>query len=186
LRRERTIDALIALLHRRAAITPLVMVVEDLHWADPSTVEFLDRLSMLRNASLLTLLTARLDFSPSWSSPSAITPVQLRRLPHAEARRMIAAIAKTALPADVADLVAKTTEGIPLFIEALTRLVEQSPASAAGTGFSSGPVPTTLREALNARLDRLGPARILAEQARRMNPFLGRRAGRCTRAWPPR
>jgi serine/threonine protein kinase/tetratricopeptide (TPR) repeat protein len=162
-RRERTIDALIAVLHRRAAATPSVLVVEDLHWADPSTVEFLDRLSVLRSAPLLTLLTTRLNFSPSWSSPAAITPLQLRRLPQAQAAQMIAQISKTALPADVVELVAKTTEGIPLFIEELTRLVAQSPAAAAGTAFGS--VPTTLSEALNARLDRLGPARVVAEQA---------------------
>src|SRR5262249_49237035 len=67
LRRERTIDTLVSLLHRRAAAAaPLVFVVEDLHWADPSTLEFLDRLSVVGGTPLLTVLTARPDFAPSW------------------------------------------------------------------------------------------------------------------------
>lgn len=170
LRRERTIHALIAALHRRAELAPLALIVEDLHWADPSTLEFLDRLSALRNAPLLTVMTARLDFTPSWSSPAAITPVQLRRLPQAQAARLIAQIAQNALAPGVADTLVKTTEGIPLFIEELTRLVAQHSAETSGTDAASGAVPTTLLEALNARLDRLGPARVLAEQASVIGP----------------
>ncbi len=166
LRRERTIHALIAALDRRAeAHPPLIVAVEDLHWADPSTLEFLDRLSMPRNVPLLTLLTSRPDFSPAWSSPSAVTPLQLRRLSQAQAAQLIARTAPRELPTRVAELVARTTGGIPLFIEELTRLMANSPDSAADSSGGLGPVPATLRGALNARLDRLGPARMLAERA---------------------
>lgn len=170
LRRERTIHALIAALHARAQGAPLALVVEDLHWADPSTLEFLDRLSALRHASLLTVLTARQDFAPSWSSPATITPLQLRRLPQAQAAQLIAQIANEDLAEPVAQMLVKTTEGIPLFIEELTRLVTQHSAETTGTDAASGSLPTTLSEALNARLDRLGPARVLAEQAAVIGP----------------
>jgi tetratricopeptide (TPR) repeat protein len=166
LRRERTIDALVSLLHRRAATAPAVFVVEDLHWADPSTLEFLDRLSVLENAPLLTLLTARPDFTPAWNSPSAITPVQLRRLPPAETARLIAQVSGRDVPAEVVEQLVRQTDGIPLFIEELTRLLLGTPGGGGGKTLDAvmtGEVPTTLREALNARLDRLGAARGLAQ-----------------------
>jgi predicted ATPase len=170
LRRERAMHAVIALIHQLAATSPVVLAVEDLHWADPSTLEWLDRLSVLKGPRLLTILTARPEFSPSWSSPAAVVPVQLRRLGQAQTTKLITAVAGGALPESVAALVAKTTDGIPLFIEELTRLVTERPDAAGSGSFSAGSVPTSLGEAMTARLDRLGPARAIAEIAAVIGP----------------
>jgi serine/threonine protein kinase/predicted ATPase len=170
LRRERAMHAVIAAIHQRSAASPVVLAVEDLHWADPSTLEWLDRLSVLKGPRLLTLLTARPEFSPSWSSPGAVVPVQLRRLGQAQTTKLITAVAGAALPEAVAALVAKTTDGIPLFIEELTRLVAERPDAAESGSFSAGSVPTSLGEAMTARLDRLGQARAIAEMASVIGP----------------
>ena len=165
MRRERTIHAVVALLHARAATRPIVLAIEDLHWADPSTLELLDELSVLRQAALLAVLTARLDFTPSWRAPAGVTPLQLRRLSRADVARLIAEVAERTLPPELTDLVERSTDGVPLFVEELARLVAEREPASVSEAIRSGTIPTTLREALSARLDRLGPARALAEAA---------------------
>jgi class 3 adenylate cyclase/tetratricopeptide (TPR) repeat protein len=164
MRRERTVHAIVALLHGRAAVAPVVLAVEDLHWADPSTLELLDELSVLRTAPLLTVLTARPDFSPTWRSPAAITPIQLRRLARPDVALLMAAVAARPLPPEFAEVVERATSGVPLFVEELTRLVSADDGASIRTVTASA-VPTMLSEALLARLDRLGPARACAELA---------------------
>jgi predicted ATPase/class 3 adenylate cyclase len=165
LRRQRAIQALTALVQQLSIAAPVVLVVEDLHWSDPSTLEWLDQLSVLRAGRVLTVLTARPDFVPAWSAPSAVTPLQLRRLGRAQTAELIAHAARRPLPAHIAELVARTTDGIPLFIEEVARLVGERPDAPAGTLVSAMEVPTSLSEALGARLDRLGSARRIAEFA---------------------
>jgi serine/threonine protein kinase/tetratricopeptide (TPR) repeat protein len=152
LQKERTIEALVALLLRMAEQQPVFGVVEDLHWADPSTLELLDAtLSQVGNARVLLVLSARPGFRHAWPPSERLHRVVVERLPARLSATLIQeAAGKHALSEEtVAHLVAKT-DGIPLFVEEMTRMV------VGGGALPS--IPVTLHELLLARLDRL-PAR---------------------------
>jgi serine/threonine protein kinase/tetratricopeptide (TPR) repeat protein/ABC-type transport system involved in cytochrome c biogenesis ATPase subunit len=147
--KERTVDALVGLLLRMAAQRPVFGVVEDLHWADPSTLELLDAvLRRVEGARVLLMLSARPGFEHAWPESERLHRLGLERLP----ARLTAALVQEAaggreLPEEtVRQLVAKT-DGIPLFVEEMTHMVVER-----GTVAS---IPVTLHELLLARLDRL-------------------------------
>jgi predicted ATPase len=135
---------------------PLVIVIEDLHWADASTLEVIQLLAEQgQTAPLLLLCTARPEFRQQWPLRAHHTQITLNRLSARNVREMIAEVAaRNTLAGETVDAVIERTGGVPLFVEELTRAVLEGAAS--GTGRE---IPATLHDSLMARLDRLGPAK---------------------------
>jgi predicted ATPase len=152
--------------------TPLYCAWEDLHWADPSTLEiltlFLDQVPTTRT---LALLTFRPEFTPPWGARSYLTPLMLRRLDRPQVEMMVENIAGgKALPAAVLQQIVAKTDGVPLFVEELSKtVVESGLVAAVGDHYElSAPlpalaIPATLHDSLMARLDRLAPVREIAQ-----------------------
>jgi len=177
--KQKTQEALVAWLVEEAEQHPVYCVWEDLHWADPSTLEFLGLLlDQVPTARLLVLLTTRPEFTPPWSSRTHLTPLSLARLPRTQAGEMIEKITGgKPLPAEVQQQIVNKTDGVPLFVEELTKMVLESRLlrEANGQYELTGPlpslaIPTTLHDSLMARLDRLATAREVAQ----MGATLGR------------
>ena len=144
--------------------SPVLVVVEDAHWIDPSTTELVGQmLSDMASQRLFVLLTARPEFRAPWSHSSPMVTLPLARLSRRETEAMIRGVAPDDLPAAmVAQLVAKT-DGVPLFIEELTKSVAESRSN---IGFGAAiEIPATLQAALHTRLDRLAPIRQIIQVA---------------------
>jgi class 3 adenylate cyclase/predicted ATPase len=171
-RKEKTLKTLVAQVEGLAARQPMLMVVEDAHWIDPTSLELLD-LIVDRVASLpvLLIVTYRPEFTPSWIGRSHVTSLILNRLPRRQRAEMVAGVTEgKALPKEIADQIVERTDGIPLFIEELTKAVVESGVLAdAGDRYTlAGPsaplaIPETLHASLLARLDRLAPVREVAQ-----------------------
>jgi len=170
--KQQTLHALLTILLRIAAQQPLLFVMEDLHWVDPTTLELLSLLvDQGPTARILALWTFRPDFSPPWTGRSHLTQVTLHRLPRQQATEMTARVAhgKT-LPPEVVEQVVAKTDGVPLFVEELTKMVLESDLlqEREGRYALTGPlpplaIPTTLHDSLMARLDRLATVKGLAQ-----------------------
>ena len=170
--KKQSMEALLEILRRRAEQQPVLFVVEDLHWVDPTTVEFLNLLvERVADARIFALFTCRPDFRSPWSGNSTVTEVNLTRLPPDEAVELIRRVAQGKdLPGEIAaDVVAKT-DGVPLFIEELTKtLLESGLLEQQVDRYElAGPVPplaipNTLHDSLMARLDRLSATKGLAQ-----------------------
>jgi len=160
-RQSRTVEALVSLALALAARRPLLLVVEDAHWLDPSTHELVARLvDGCPSAPVLALVSARPGFASPWSQAEHVTRIPLGRLTRPKARALVEGVAGSARlsPELVAQVLART-DGVPLFAEELTRaLVEADHPSATA-------IPATLQESLAARLDRLGGAKAIAQVA---------------------
>ncbi|WP_163992661.1 protein kinase domain-containing protein [Pyxidicoccus caerfyrddinensis] len=156
--KQETLESLTALLLRLAEERPVLAEVEDLHWADPSTIELLGvLLERLPRSRTCLLLTARPDFRPPWPKGPSIRRLSLERLPAAIAGELVRkAAGRQELPSEtVARLVART-DGVPLFAEELTRTVVERPVSESEPARAlASSVPLSLRELLLTRLDRL-------------------------------
>ncbi|TMA72506.1 MAG: hypothetical protein E6J77_25275 [Deltaproteobacteria bacterium] len=147
---------------------PILFLVEDLHWVDPSTLELLGLLAEQgATAPLLLLFTTRPEFSAPWPSRAHHAQIALNPLSRREARAMVTRVAGgTPLPAETVETLVRRTDGVPLFIEELTRLVLQRGAGVGGRdGAAVREIPATLEDSLRARLDQLGPARDVAQVA---------------------
>ncbi len=151
---------------------PLLILAEDLHWADPTSLELLDLLlSSGQLVRAMVLMTARPSFAPSFKADADITTLALDRLSDADARQMALNLCDAvALPAAELDKVIARTDGIPLFIEEMTRMLLDVQGPVPGMGLAEGTtvglgVPDTLMDLLMERLDRLGPAKQLAQVA---------------------
>jgi class 3 adenylate cyclase/predicted ATPase/energy-coupling factor transporter ATP-binding protein EcfA2 len=170
--KQQTLQALLTILLRIAAQQPVLFVVEDLHWVDPSTLEFLSLLvDQGPTARILALFTFRPDFSPPWTGRAHLTQVTLNRLPRRQAAEMTDRVAhgKT-LPAEVVEQVVAKTDGVPLFVEELTKMVLESGLlqEREERYELTGPlpplaIPATLHDSLMARLDRLATVKSLAQ-----------------------
>ena len=163
--KERTLQALLQLLVAQAERQATVSVWEDLHWADPSSLEFLSLLiEQIPTTKLLVVLTFRPEFTPPWKSRSHLSQLVLNRLGKKHVEAMIAQAATgSALSAEVIEQIRVKTDGVPLFVEELTKSVVESVGSVGAQ--HAAPllaVPATLQEALLARLDRLSTARQIA------------------------
>ena len=108
----------------RAAQEPVLLIVEDLHWVDPSTLEFLSLLvDQGPTARILTLYTFRPQFSPPWPPRAHIAQLTLTRLPRPQVGQMVTAVAGgKALPAEVVQQIVTKSDGVPLFVEEMTKL----------------------------------------------------------------
>jgi DNA-binding NtrC family response regulator/class 3 adenylate cyclase/predicted ATPase len=170
--KQHTLDALVAWMLLEAERRPSCLVLEDLHWVDPSTVELLDRLvEQVPTARMLVLLTFRPEFTPPWPARSHTTHIVLGRLGRRHAEDMAVAVARgTALPDGILRQVADRADGIPLFVEELTKATLEAVATAERGETSPEPlrrlaVPATLHDSLMARLDRLGTGKHIAQIA---------------------
>ena len=163
MRRVRTLDALVEWTLALSRRSPLVLVVEDLHWADPSTLELLRRLVGRRSdLPLLCLFTSRVGVPEAWDQ-AEMTPLALGRLDVAHSRAFAVSLnASYDLPDDTLVQLADRGDGVPLFIEELVRGAAEA---VGGRGDALKELPDTLQGVLAARLDRLGEARVLAQAA---------------------
>jgi TOMM system kinase/cyclase fusion protein len=170
--KQKTFEAIVELLMRAAERGPVRLIVEDLHWADSSTLDLIDLLiERLSGARLLLILPFRPEFVAPWPHQAHITDLTLGRLSRAPTERMIQSVAggKT-LPAEVVEEIIEKTEGVPLFVEELTRMVLESPLLEERadrylptSALPSLTIPSTLHDSLMARLDRLGTAKEVAQ-----------------------
>ena len=172
--KQKTLHALLTILLRIATQQPVLFVMEDLHWVDPTTLEFLSLLvDQGPTARILALLTFRPDFSPPWTGRAHLTQVTLPRLPRRQAAEMTDRVAHgKGLPAEVVEQMVAKTDGVPLFVEELTKMVlESGLLQERDDRYAlSGPlpplaIPTTLHDSLMARLDRLATVKALAQLA---------------------
>jgi class 3 adenylate cyclase/tetratricopeptide (TPR) repeat protein/predicted Ser/Thr protein kinase len=158
-RKEKTFEALAALLLRLAAERPLLLVIEDLHWADPSTLELLGFvLERLRSARVLFALSARPEFQAPWSPHPSFPTLTLERLSPEHTATLARQVAREQELSEetVAQLVTKT-DGVPLFVEELTHMVLEQPSTGRPPSHALSSIPITLNELLLARLDQLTP-----------------------------
>jgi predicted ATPase len=170
--KQQTLHALLTILLRSAAQQPVLFVMEDLHWVDPSTLELLSLLvDQGPTARILALWTCRPDFRPPWTGRSHLTQVTLSRLPRRQAAEMTSRVAHgKVLPAEVVEQIVTKTDGVPLFVEELTKMVlesgllqEQEERYALTGPLPPLAIPTTLHDSLMARLDRLATVKAMAQ-----------------------
>jgi predicted ATPase len=169
--REETFRAMLEWLHARAARRPILFVVEDLHWVDASTVEFLGQfLAEGLHDSILTLLTFRPEFQTTWPAAVHQTSLALNRLTRRQAGDLMRQKTGAAVPEAVIDQIYDRTGGVPLFLEEFTKMVQESGAlHRAGEGgpragaLPAREIPTTLQDLMTARLDRMEGEREVAQ-----------------------
>jgi class 3 adenylate cyclase/pimeloyl-ACP methyl ester carboxylesterase len=172
-RKERMLEALLVQLEGVAARQPVLLVFEDLHWIDPTSLEFLgllvDRVAKL---PVLMILTARPEFAPPWSARAHLTVLTLNRLGRRHTATLAQRVSVKALPPEILDEIVARTDGVPLFVEELTRTVlESGLLEDEGERYGlRGPlptraIPTTLHDSLMARLDRLAGVKEVAQVA---------------------
>jgi class 3 adenylate cyclase/tetratricopeptide (TPR) repeat protein len=166
--KEKTLQALVAQVEGLAARQPVLMLVEDAHWSDPTSLDLLDliidRVSALR---VLLIITYRPEFSPPWAGRPQVTSLGLNRLAPRQGAEMITGVTGgRALPKEITDQIIDRSDGVPLFVEELTKaVVESGMLTDAGDRYTrTGPmaalaIPASLQASLLARLDRLAPAR---------------------------
>jgi class 3 adenylate cyclase len=147
-RKERTFKALIAQVAGLAVRRPAVMVCEDVHWIDPTSLELLDLIvDQVQSLPMLLIITFRPEFTPSWVGRPQVMLLSLSRLPHRQAAEMLLRLTGgKPLPTEVADQIVDRTDGVPLFIEELTKAVVES-GELADAGDHRGP-----RQHLHARI----------------------------------
>ena len=143
-----------------ARVQPVVLAVEDVHWADPTTLDVLRGIAERGAlAPLFVLVTARPEFRPPWGVRSHHGTISLVPLDRNQVRHMVEELAaRHALAKEVVDSVTERTGGVPLFVEEVTRLLLER-----GEERGIQAIPPTLQQSLTARLDRLGPAREVAQ-----------------------
>jgi class 3 adenylate cyclase/predicted ATPase len=171
LRRQRTLEALTSQLAGLARQKPVLMIVEDAHWIDPTSLEVFGRtVDRIKALPTLLIVTFRPEFNAPWVGRSHVTGLTLNRLGEREAAAIIARLlGNKELPADVMTEIVERTDGIPLFVEEMTKAVLEAESegearrTAAAVPSSALAVPASLHASLMARLDRLGPAKEVAQ-----------------------
>ena len=170
--KQQTLHALLTILLRIAAQQPVLFVMEDLHWVDPSTLELLSLLvDQGPTARILALFTFRPDFPPPWTGRAHLTQLTVNRLPRRQAVEVIRQVAHgKVLPPEVVEQIVAKTDGVPLFVEELTKMVlesgllqEQDERYALTGPLHPLAIPATLHDSLMARLDRLAAVKALAQ-----------------------
>jgi class 3 adenylate cyclase/predicted ATPase len=170
-RKERLFAALLAQVSNLARAQPVLVQFEDLHWVDPTSLEllglFVERLPSLR---VLFVATTRPEFALPWPAPAHLTVISLARLDRREGAALAERVAGRRLPFEVMDQILARTDGVPLFVEELTKSVIESGLLHAEDGafvlreaLPALAIPATLHDSLMARLDRLAPVREVAQ-----------------------
>lgn len=172
--KAKTLDACVAVIAAMAAQEPVLMVVEDAHWIDPSTVELVSLvIDLLRAARIFLVITFRPEFEPSWSGHAQVTALALNRLGRKDCTAMVGEVCGgRQLPDEVLDQIVAKTDGVPLYVEELTKTILESGLlrEEDGAYVASGPlpsfaIPASLQDSLMARLDRLAPVKEVAQLA---------------------
>jgi class 3 adenylate cyclase/predicted ATPase len=170
--KQRTLQTLLDAVLAVAAEHPVLAVVEDLHWIDPTTEELLTLIvAQVATVRLLALLTARFHFRAPWQPHSHLTPIVLTRLTRRQAGELVTHVAGTrALAAEVVSQIVARTDGVPLYVEELTKMVVETglaPPLQEGPETADAPqslaIPATLQDSLMARLDRLNGGKAVAQ-----------------------
>ncbi|MCW5748471.1 MAG: AAA family ATPase [Alphaproteobacteria bacterium] len=170
--KQQTSDLLVALTLEEAEHQPVLQIYEDLHWADPSTLELIGQtIEQVPTVPLLMVLTFRPEFVPPWPPRSHVTPITLSRLERPQIEVMATSLADgRELPREVLDYVVRKTDGVPLYVEELTKTVlasnilkEEAGRYALAGPLSALSIPASLQEVLMARLDRLPTVREVAQ-----------------------
>jgi class 3 adenylate cyclase/tetratricopeptide (TPR) repeat protein len=172
--RQKTLETIIAILLELAERHPVLFILEDLHWTDPTTLELLNLVrDQTPTAAMLVLLTCRSHFQPSWHHRSYLTEITVNRLSHTQVAQIVTRMidGKT-FPAKVLQQIVEKTDGVPLFVEEVTKAILESGQLKALNGpyaltgaLSTLAIPVTLQDSLMARLDRLVTAKAVAQYA---------------------
>lgn len=170
--RRQTFAALLDQLEGLAREQPLLIVCEDMHWADASTLELFDLgVDRIRGLPILVLMTSRPEFEPSWSGLANVSLLRLDRLDRQDTRALVEQVAVgRQLPREMMEQIIGRTDGIPLFVEELTKMVLESGLLVEDSGryrldspLPPLAIPATLQDSLMARLDRLAPVKEVAQ-----------------------
>jgi len=170
-RRQRTLEALITQIVALAEQSPVLMIFEDVHWIDPTSLEALSRgVGRASGIGVLLIITYRPEFEPPWAGRPYVTSLNINRLGEREIAALIdRVIGNTPLPASIRQDIIERTDGIPLFVEEMTKAVLEAESegeaqeAAASVPSSALAVPASLHASLMARLDRLGAAKEVAQ-----------------------
>jgi len=180
--KQKTLEALRRLVEAPSRRRPILAIFEDLHWIDPTSLELLDRMiEEVPRLSILLLVTFRPDFDAPWAGRPQVQTLALNRLSRSASTELVGRFGgNDGLPHDVVEEILERTDGVPLFIEELTKAVVEAGETGAPVTSPAPPVPqhpvphhipTTLHASLTSRLDRLGPAKEVAQ----VGAVIGRR-----------
>jgi DNA-binding winged helix-turn-helix (wHTH) protein/predicted ATPase len=170
--RRQTLAALLDQLEALAQRQPVLLVFEDVHWADPTSIELLDLMvERIRRLAILMLITFRPEFEPSWAGLANVGALTLQRLGRRDVQAIVGGVADgRTLPSEVMEQIVSKADGVPLFVEELTKAILESGLLTKDESSYrlTGPlpllaIPLTLQDSLMARLDRLGSAKEIAQ-----------------------
>ena len=170
-RRQKTLEALAAQLEALSQAKPVLMIFEDVHWVDPTSLEVLGRtVDRLKRHRVLLIVTYRPEFDPPWIGRAYVTAINLNRLGEREIAAVVDRLTgNTRLPESIRQDIIERTDGIPLFVEEMTRAVLEAESesearkTASAVPSSTLAVPASLHASLMARLDRIGAAKEVAQ-----------------------
>ena len=170
-RRQKTLEALSSQMEALSRQTPVLMIFEDAHWTDPTSLEAFGRaVDRVRTLRVLLIVTFRPEFEPPWIGRPHVTPLTINRLAQRDIDAMIdRVVGNKQLPASIRQDIIERTDGIPLFVEEMTKAVLEAEGegdarrTAAAVPSPALAVPASLHASLMARLDRLGPAKEIAQ-----------------------
>ena len=170
-RRQKTLEALITQVEALSRQNPLLMIFEDAHWTDPTSLETFGRIvDRVRSLPVLLIVTFRPEFEPPWIGRPYVTALTINRLAQRDIEAMIdGVVGNKFIPASVRHDIIERTDGIPLFVEEMTKSVleagseEEAQRTASTVPSTALAVPASLQASLMARLDRIGAAREVAQ-----------------------
>jgi predicted ATPase/class 3 adenylate cyclase len=169
--KKQTFSALVALLQASAEQQPVILVFEDVHWADPTSLELLERIrDNVKNWRMLVILLHRPDLNLPWAEQPHVTSLTVNRLDRVQVSSMVQSLSEgKVLPRTAIDQILAKTDGVPLFVEEITKAVLERAVGGSNEGRSGAQstllVPDTLHDSLMARLDQLAPVKTVAQIA---------------------
>jgi class 3 adenylate cyclase/tetratricopeptide (TPR) repeat protein/DNA polymerase III delta prime subunit len=166
-----TLDAIDDWLVNLSRFKPVLWILEDAHWIDPTTVEAITRgLGRRDNARILSIITHRPDYRPPWTGRSRVATLNLNRLSRRQSYELVRQVARKSLPDALVEQILAKTDGMPLFIEELTKVIIESGSFEASAnpyddrrGSGEPLIPVTLQDSLLARIDRLTDSKVVAQ-----------------------